>query len=438
MDSDSTRRQLIRAVGTIGTATLAGCSSLFGPDSSPSPFSPESTESSATTESGPFNRGTVVDDFEGEIGKRWQIDYGEYATTGDAYQGSQAVVLRSRSPKAAKKAFPYARITNYFSGNGSEPLDLSDKDLSMAVKVKKPTPDTELGNVKITAKLFAPTNSISVVSNRSIPLELDDWVRFDLGYTGVNGEPTMDEILAMQIIIDSRKFTNYAGQSFEILIDDIRTIPKPKRGTVLLQFDDSHETAYTQAFELMKEKGIPGSVGTIPSAVGARDRLSRSQMIEMNNAGWEMICHPQTGQSLPRISKEGQEKLIKRAYQTLSALGFENGARHFVAPYSRVDSTTLSIVEKYHKTGFLFGGCPNNASQPSNPYFISRVQGGDVRGTKQLVDMAERFNQLTVISYHTLGSGPNALPIDQFEEVLDYISSKDVVGITPSQLIAEN
>lgn len=432
MDTRSTRRRLISAVGTIGTATLAGCSSLFGSDSSvASPFSPE------TTESGPFNRGTVIDDFEGEIGNRWEIDYGEYATTDDAYQGNQAVVLKPRKSEAAKKAYPYARITNYFGGNNSEPLDLSDRDLSMAVKVKQPTPTEELGSAKITAKLFAPTGSISVESNRSIPLELDDWIRFDLGYTGVNGDPTMDEILAIQIIIDSRKFTNYARKPFEILIDDIRAIPRPERGAVLLQFDDSHETAYTQAFELFEKKDLPGSVATIPATVGSRDRLSRAQMIEMGDAGWEMICHPQTAHPLPMLEEAEQEEQIERAYQQLSALGFENGARHFVAPYSRVDSTSLALVEKYHETCFLFGGCPNNASQPSDPYFISRVQGGAVSGTKQLVDMAERFNQLTVISYHALGSGQNAIPVEQFEEVIDYVSSKDVAVITPSQLIAD-
>lgn len=417
--------------------TLAGCSSDSddGTDDNNSPTPTGSpgtnTETNKKTKTNKTkNLGTVVEDFETDVGK-WQVDYGRFETRKDSYQGSQSIVLTPQKPKDRAKRFkniPYARITKYFGGDNSKPLDLSTNDLSMAVKVNKPA------DAKITVKLF--TGGLSLLSKRYIPIEMDGWVRYDLGYTAADKDLPMDQILGMQIIIDSRGFTNSTKKEFEIGIDDIRTIPKPKKGKVIFQFDDGVKSAHSTSFPILKEKGFPAATAVIPDAIGNETRMSREELVELSNAGWDIMSHPQTNHPLPKLSKEVQEQKIRTAKQALMAFEFEKGARHFVAPNSRVSKTTLDIVKKYHETCFLFGGCPNNAQQSSNPYFISRVQGNESpRGTMDVIDMADRFNQLAVISYHRVGDGVNKVPTSTFQAIVDYVASKDVDVITPSQLI---
>lgn len=442
MQDHATRRTFIATIGAAGAASLAGCSTIFGPDNGGSGNGNGSPGNGGnggggggggggTTDGNGGNNGSknVIENFEGDVGKRWQIDYGQYSTSNDSQGGSKSVVLTPQSPEKARRNFPFARITRYFGGDNSKPLDLSNKDLSMAVKVKKPK------DAKITVKLLAPSNSISLQSNRYIPLEMDGWVRYDLGYTGVSGKPTMDKILGMQIIIDSRGFTTSTKKPFQVAIDEISTVPKPKKGKVIFQFDDGTASTHSTVFPILKKKGFPGATAVIPDAVGNGDRMSRKELLELSNDGWDVMAHPRTGTPLPKLPKEEQERKVQRTYQALSALGFKNGARHFVAPYSRVNSTTLDIVKKYHKTCFLFGGAPNNGKQPSNPYFLSRVQGGAVRGTKHMVDMAAQFNQLVVIEYHRVGKGANKLPKSSLKSVVDYVEKKNVDVIAPSQLI---
>lgn len=436
MQRQSTRRTFLTAVGVAGGVSLAGCSSIPGSgDSSKQDGTATATQTSNGTRTDGKNgssngggkkngngnqsstRGTVVDDFEGTVDSRWGISHGRYKTTKqDAFQGNQSLVLE---PKKNAKT-PVAKISKAFY---PKTLDLSSHDLSIVAKVKKPK------DVKISAEVIAPAESDMLTATRYIPIEMDDWVRFDFGYTGKQGKPAMDSVSQVNIQVGPME----KGTDFQVLVDDLRKIPKPKKGKVMFQFDDGHVSAYEKAFPLLQEKGWPGSVAVIPDAVNSEDRLTNSMMREMGKANWDMMSHPGTGTPLPQLPAKRQRRLIRSAKQALDVKGFEDGARHFVAPYSRVDKTTLDIISEFHETGFLFGACPNNAQLPSNPHFISRVQGPAVRGARQAIDVANDLNQLVVVAYHTLGG--DGTPMNKFKEIVNHVEKKNMDVITPSQLI---
>jgi peptidoglycan/xylan/chitin deacetylase (PgdA/CDA1 family) len=454
MQHRSTRRKFIATLGTAGTIAVAGCSAMPGnpkttPKGNSSPTSTSPTQGAGTTTPGtgtgtptdtqpgnkpnsnqPFTRGKKVDDFEGNARSRWQVDYGKYTVTNkDVYAGSQSLVLEPRKPSKRKKSItgPYARVSRFFTGS-NKALDLSQHDLTMAVKVEKPKDQV----LDIQANVHAPTGSLSLNCTRQIPKAMDDWVRYDLGYTGTNGKPKLKNILQLEIIITTNP---KEAKDFRVKIDGLRKIPKANKGKVIFQFDDGHVSAYKKAYPLLKKKGWPAACALIPDAIGADNRLSLKMMSEMQKKGWDMMSHPKAppDTALPGLPENVQRRKIETAHQKLAALGFKKSARHFVAPYNRVSGTTLDIVSDVHETGFLFGACPNNAQQPSNPYFISRVQGPAVRGAKDTIDMAAQFNQLAVISYHIIGS--KGTPMSAFKRLVNYVEKKDVDVISPSQLI---
>jgi peptidoglycan/xylan/chitin deacetylase (PgdA/CDA1 family) len=463
MQHRSTRRKFIATLGAAGTVTFAGCSALSGGSGSSntntststpkgtSTKSPETTTNGGNSGNGgdgsnnsggnnnnnnkknaPFTRGKVVADFEGKVGSEWQVDYGKLATTTkDVYRGKQSIVLKPRKPSKRKKSLngrPYARITNFFT---NKPLDLSKNDLTMAVKVEKPDA------IDITAKVYAPTRNVSLQSTRQIKKDMNDWVRYDIGYTSKNGKPDLSKVSAVQLIVNIPKG---GPNDFKVKIDDLRMIPKAKKGKVILQVDDGHISTYENIYPILKQKGWAAGAAVIPSVIGADNRLGRKQMKEMSKNGWDIMSHPKAPPStgLPGLPKKVQRQKIETAKQQLELLGFKKGSRHLVAPYNRLSGTTIDILRDVHETAFLFGGCPNNGRKPSNPYFISRVQGDSPRGAKRIIDTAAQFNQMAVVQFHVVGNYknyPNALTVNRFKNIMNYIEKQNVDVITPSQLI---
>ncbi len=417
MKRQSTRRTFLTTVGVAGAVSLAGCSSLPGINDS-EPASPNNGTGTQTSDGdgggdGSGAPGTSVDTFEDL--SEWEVTNGQLKSTNqDVFQGDQSVVLE---PKA-NASEPVTKISRAFY---PETLDLSGRDLSLAAKVNEPD------DVKVAAEIIAPAQSSMLTATRYIPLELDGWVRFDLGYTGKRGEPVLDNVSEVNIQIGPTP----DNESFQVLVDDLRTVPKPDKGKVMFQFDDGHISAYETAHPVLNEKGWPGSVAISPNGVGGDDRVSEANMREMDQNGWDMIGH--ASELLPDRSPEEQQRILQQTKQYLEVKGFEGGARHFVAPYSRVDNATLDHMDELFETGYLFGAGPNNAKHPSNPSFISRIQGQSVDGTSRIVDMAAEFNQLAVVSYHEIGG--EGISSDTFQQIIDHVDSKDVDVITPSQLV---
>ncbi|UPM43302.1 polysaccharide deacetylase family protein [Halocatena salina] len=411
MQRQSTRRTFLTTVGVAGAMSVAGCSSLPGSGGSTStpPTDTKNTDNGTNDDSGA--PGTSVDDFE-DI-SRWEVTNGRLRGTGqDVFQGSQSMVLEPKNGASE----PVAKISRAFY---PEALNLSSHDLSLAVKVNKPD------SIKVRAEIIAPAQSTMLTSTRHIPIELDGWVRFDLGYTGKRGNPVLDSVTKVNVQIGP------VDKPFQVLVDDLRKIPKPDTGKVMFQFDDGHVSAYETAYPTLKQNGWSGAVAVAPNAVGGDDRITEADMREMGGDGWDMIGH--ASELLPDHSSKEQRQILQQTKQYLEVKGFTNGARHFVAPYSRVDTTTLNHINDLFETGYLFGAGPNNAKHPSNSAFISRVQGPSADGTSQIVDMAAEFNQLAVISYHEIGS--EGVSVDTFEQIVDHVNSKDVDVVTPSQLI---
>ncbi|WP_330631732.1 polysaccharide deacetylase family protein [Halocatena halophila] len=409
MANNSNRRNFLRGVTLAGIASLAGCSSILE-DSDSEPTTPGT--GTGTDDGGNRPESTSIDTFEDV--SNWSVQEGKLRTTTEqeAFEGSQSIVLE---PKEDSNQ-PIAKISRSF---GSEPLDLSNRDLSLVAKVAEPD------DVRIRAEVVAPAHSSMLTAVRYIPLELDDWVRFDLGYTEQNGDPVMNTVSAINLQIGPMT----EEESFSVSFDDLRSYPKAKRGAVMIQFDDGHRSAYEEAFGILQEFDMPASVAVIPDAVGASDRVTEAMMTEMANAGWNMIGH--ASELLPEHSPEEQKRILEQTQQYLRSKGHDAGANHFVAPYSRVDASALKHIAELFTTGYLFGASPNNAAQPSNPAFLSRVQGGSIEGTKQIVDMAEAQHQLAVISYHEIGG--DAVSVSDLREIIEYIDSKEVDVIKPTQ-----
>ncbi|SEO21167.1 Polysaccharide deacetylase [Halogranum amylolyticum] len=63
-------------------------------------------------------------------------------------------------------------------------------------------------------------------------------------------------------------------------------------GQLVFVYDDSPASDYSKAFPVHREEDAPACVGAIASVVEADDEgLSRDQLLEMQDAGWEVMSH---------------------------------------------------------------------------------------------------------------------------------------------------
>lgn len=417
MSHRRSRRGFLAAVGA-GSFALAGCAGLTGvdvpggQDGTPTETeteSPETTEEPTTTPEEPSGPGTVVEDFEDL--EPWTAIRGTVeADTNDAFAGSQSVRIENPEGGAAGIFKSY-----------SEGLDLSQDDLSIAVKLEKPA----VG--KLSVELLAPGRADHLVTHRYIVEELDDWVRVDLGYTGKTGNPDVSSVQELRIMVQTE------DEPIRFWVDDLRKSPKPDKGKVILSFDDGHITQYDVAFQEMQNRGWPGVAAVIPQAIGTPKDMTVGQLREMRDAGWDISSHPQESEPLTAFPKEEQRQKLQASKDWLNQRGFPDGARFFFAPYNQVNGDTLELVEEMHDYGFTFGACPNG-TPPAGKTAISRFLGRDPAGAKRILDLVDEYNQLAVLNYHAIGPEHN-VSLDQFLEVLDHVESKDVDVITPSQLL---
>ncbi|WP_415379376.1 polysaccharide deacetylase family protein [Halosimplex sp. TS25] len=440
-------RQTRRAfIGTVGALSVTGCLSSFRSGDTDSPdrdgvstddpltngtgtatASPTADETATppngtdaptatATPTSPLDlSGEQLENF--ERFDRWFVlsDQGELsAETSDPYHGSQSARVESQSGDA------FGGIYTAFD----EPQDFSDRNLSLAVKVSKPD------IAKISVALLAPDRGNMVRMMRTMPGPTDRWVRVDFGTTTVEREPDLSKVQEIRIVCRRR---GGVDEPVEFAVDDLRAVDRPKKGRVMLTFDDAHESHYERAFPAMQEYGMAGVEGVIAAAVDNKDRLDVGMMRRMRDDGWDMASHPVTrGRLLTEFSEAKQKQRIEDNKRFLDRNGFREGARHFLTPQNMVGPNTYDIVREHHESLFTFGGMPNGLS-PTTTYNFGRINGTDPSTVQQYVDYAEQYGQLVVLNHHAIG--PEGISESDFRATLEYVDQADVEVVTASDLL---
>lgn len=429
------RRDFVTAACISGASVgLAGCFTYEPDDDDDQPTTdaekPENNQSSTDDRSDGESQSDddgfdeppweLLEDFE-DLDSWEQLDSnGTFgAETADVTTGSQALRLRAATDD------PYVGVTRTYA----EPLDLTDKSLSLAFKAITPA------TYQLEIRLRAPNRNNTVYLNRTHHGPTDHWMRMDIGAYKETGNPDLSAVTEVQIIGRTRA----DDAAIEYLVDDIRTVDAPDHGRVILTFDDGHESQYT-AFQMMSEYGFPGVDGVIPHVVGNDDRLDVEQLTEMRDAGWDIVSHPhppgRMGLPLSSFDEPQQRTLIGDAIEWLETNGFADGAAHNLAPNHTRDATNLELLREYHESSASFGG--GNMSVPAtDPHTIGRIEGYDPDVVKRYIDLAAKYKQVCIPLWHIVGTQYDEYEVteNEFAGILEHIDNSDVRVITQSELI---
>lgn len=425
------RRTFLRTTGVAtlgGLASIAGCLGEADQNSDTTTSTTQQTtntqENETTTEEEPnesdqskrFFLGdtTVVDDFE-DI-EPWEAMNGEIeANTENTFQGSQALHI------TAPESEDFAWVTRDVD------WDLSNKTLSLGLNVTSPAE-----NVIMVVRLIAPdTNNVATMGELLRARADQGWMRLDLATRNFTGAPNLSKVQRVEIGMRA------ANGAIDFTIDDLRSVPRPDKGYVVLSYDDSLKSHYTEAFAKMQEYDMPGNVGVITGEVGNDGSLTVGEMEEMRDAGWEFASHATRNQALTEMSTQEMWLTINDASDWLDSKGFTDGNEAFVYPKGAFNRNIVDFVRRKHSMGFRYMDPLSGASgRITDPLTIGRGDGAtNLTHSKTMVNYAEQFNNITVLAFHDIkNNGQLSIAPSEFSELIDYIDRRDVEVITFSDI----
>lgn len=420
------RRRFLAAAGATGLGIgLAGCVNDIreyagigggnGRDGTPT----DGTTDDGSTPGEGEPAGEVIEDFADGVDHWYEVDsYGSFEAASDVRNGEGGIRL------LADEDEPYVGAARSFA----DPLDMQGK--SVTISLRTTTPQTH----RVEVQLVAPDQGNVVRLNRTNSGPTDHWLGLDMGTTHERGDPDPSEVYELRIIGRERS----QGQSIDMVVDEVRVHDAPDQGKVVLTWDSCHESHW-RAFEIMEEYGFPGVEGAITQAVGGRDRLNVPELREMQNAGWNIVSKPHVGGQTyteENFSEEEMRREIQDSIDWLEARGFEEGAKHHVAPGNLRDATNLEVLRDLHESAISYGG-GNTGLPVSDTHVIGRYSGRNIEDVRKHVGFAEEYNQASIVLWETIGDDPDQVDIteDEFREVLDFVDQADVEVVTIGDLV---
>lgn len=423
------RRALLGTIG-IASVSLAGCMNMNGGNGGNGTDGNETgndTDGNTTDDGGGGGNeaaslsavrtdyGELIDDF--QDGGTWFTFDGSGATlTPDGEQavvGDHSLLIESDSSPV---------IIGRASGTGG--LDLSDRYLSMAVKVETPLD----GDLQLDVR---ETSNDHVTSTRVLPGGIDDWFRIDFGYTLGYGDIDFSNVQEIRFQVRGPD-----DGPVRLWIDDLRAGPARDESNVILAFYGGLESHYNTVFPILQERGWPAVAAVSRDLLNRSGRLSMDQLREMRDAGWEVCSYPQHAGDLTELSAREQRRVIESNRDYLANRGFERGSRHFFTPYNAMNTDTLEILRETHETGFVFGAC-SSGIPPTGSHTISAINGSDYESSRAPILRADIHNQVVVPYFEQVGG--DGMSVEDFEAQLDRIETNSygngLVPITPSQLL---
>ncbi|MFH5800790.1 polysaccharide deacetylase family protein [Haladaptatus sp. CMAA 1911] len=434
--SRQTRRAFLRTVGAIGTVSLAGCT-VFG-DSNEETSAPN--QSSTTANRGttsaqetqtPEEKTTTSSDSQG-VPKAFENfeSLGSWSAVdglGTLKKGTKQVYAGSQSAHVigGKQSIEGQIHRVNFASN---PADFSNKNLSLAFKC------TSHDFVKVAVQLYAPDQGHIVELKRTLYGPKGKWVRVNLGVTDVQRQQSVDLSNVYEVRIIGRPEDPNSTTPIDFYVDDVKTVPAPKKGMVMLTFDDSLESHYSVAYKKhMKKHGFPGVDAVITDAIYDDGFLTQPQMREMVKDGWDMIAHPNIGaKPFPQYPPKKQEEIMTESKSWLKRYGYD-GHKYMAVPKNIVGPKTFDLAQKHFDLTLSFGASPNALPIIEKDTILSRMYGdGNIARTKQMVDYAATYKQLSVFLFHKIGAG--GFSEKKFESLLQYIKQSNVEVVTLTDL----
>lgn len=130
--------------------------------------------------------------------------------------------------------------------------------------------------------------------------------------------------------------------------DSIR-VEVARRGAITLTFDDGWRSVYENAWPVIRDfPWLRANVGVYTEAVGWPGYLTEDHLDELHEAGWSMVSHTVSHDSLSTLTPGVLEAELRDSQAWLRARGYR-GADIFIAPYHDFPDAERAAAASYYR-----------------------------------------------------------------------------------------
>lgn len=213
-----------------------------------------------------------------------------------------------------------------------------------------------------------------------------------------------DNLQPNDLVVPVAKFReqmSYLKKNCEVIGIERLLSEERKKQKVVITFDDGYRDNYLNAYPILKELGLPGTIFLITGMINtdkkrpryqdmpAPDMLSWDEVYEMSHNGISLGAHTITHPHLSKLAYEDQKKEIWGSIRTLVPTGPEVSVSQllFCYPYGDYNSDTLRILKELGvKLAFTIK--PGINSEKVNPLELRRTE---INGIDSLFDFKKKL-----------------------------------------------
>lgn len=333
----------------------------------------------------------------------------------EVYEGSQSARIEGRSG-TIERGFQV-------------PIDLSNLDVSLAMKVDGPVP-TNLRMI-FTDTGGNQTQLIQGLHGR----HPSGWIRINPSINSAAAD--MSGIERLIITLDG------GGENKKYWVDDLRFHDKAAdTGQVMFSFDFITRSIYETAYPIMKQRGIVGCAAVPTDNVGNADRLSWDELKEMQNDGWELASMTNDWESLFGQDKDLQRRRMERALAQFEDNGLDKPAA-LMYPRGFCDDSSVELARELHDIAFIrFNETERGLSQSAimGPQFVNRSRPNTPDAVANQMQPVSNYRGLYTIAHNQVG--PNAENSEsEFRQMVDHVKNavdqNQVEIVTPSNVVLQ-
>jgi peptidoglycan/xylan/chitin deacetylase (PgdA/CDA1 family) len=164
-------------------------------------------------------------------------------------------------------------------------------------------------------------------------------------------------------------------------------------------FDDGNETDYTVAKDIFKERGEVACSAVVTDWINTENYLTVSQLLELQNDGWEILSHTKSHPNLRKLSENQIETELFQSKSVLEGLGLK--VKSLVYPFNKYNEAVIKIAGKYYKAG-RGGRIILKSSLPDQYKLKSFSCGHAFSKIKDLIDRAFSEKQWLILYHHRI------------------------------------
>lgn len=202
-------------------------------------------------------------------------------------------------------------------------------------------------------------------------------------------------------------------------------------GAITLQFDDGYKSTYTEAYPLMRQHDLPGSLALVSSLLGQQEFLTSQDVLAMLGSGWDVLSHSDTHPDLVVLAAEkGTDAVYAEVLAGKLKLErwFGIGVPHFAAPFGAQNGVTQSVIDLLFRSQRTFTSGENYSGVFSKMVNVFQVYKTTTRDEFYAAIEKARLGAWIIFVFHDIGQVPTDYGIypSQFVDLINAVKSAGV------------